>query len=91
MSLRKSLEGQTIPYNGPASHLVAITPSNATDLSAEKIKALWVGGAGDVAVIGVSDAGAITLSAVPAGTLLPVMVTKVMATGTTATLIVGLG
>lgn len=59
-------------------------------------KALWIGGAGDVTVITAGDnsnSGAgtpVTFSAVPAGTYLNVQVRAVMATGTTATNMVGL-
>lgn len=90
MALTQDGNGLGIPSWGPASKLVAITKSDATDLTANKIKALWVGGAGDVAVIGINDTAAVTIVGVPAGTLLPVMVSKVMSTNTTATSIVGL-
>ena len=59
-------------------------------------KALWIGGTGDVTVITAGDNSnnglgtPVTFSAVPAGTLLNVQVRAVMATGTTATNIVGL-
>ncbi len=66
----------------------AVTKS---DSSVQNAKALYVGGAGDVAVI-MRDgpvAGSI-FSAVPAGTFMPIEVTKVLSTGTTATLILAL-
>jgi hypothetical protein len=51
---------------------------------------LWVGGTGDIAVIGGQDSSAVTFKAVPAGWFrLPVVATQVMATGTTATNLVG--
>jgi hypothetical protein len=81
--------GHPIPSWGPASKLVAITPADATDLSALGIRALWVGGVGNVTVIAANDTTAVTLTAVPAGTLLPILVDRVM-TATTATAIVGL-
>lgn len=90
MALNKDANGVSVPSYGPATQLVAITKNDATDLTTLKIKGIWVGGTGDVAVMGLNDAAAITLSAVPAGTLLPVMPKRVMATGTTATLLVGL-
>lgn len=68
---------------------MAITKSDSTDLTPYSIRALWVGGAGDVAVMGIDDTAAVTISAVPAGTLLPFNVKRVMSTNTTATLIVG--
>jgi hypothetical protein len=74
--------------DGPATGGFAIAKSDSTVL-AQPTRAVWVGGAGDLAVTyldGTTD----TLTAVPAGTLLPIRVTKVMATGTTATAISGL-
>lgn len=81
-----------VPSWGPAYQGVAITKSDATDLTTSKIRGLWVGGAGDVAVIffGDSTNTAVTISSVPAGTLLPIAVKKVMNTNTTATNMVGL-
>jgi hypothetical protein len=72
----------------PASQLFAIVPADA-DL-AVPARSLYVGGAGNVAVIGLDDSAAVTLTAVPAGTILPVSVKQVKSTGTTATGIVGL-
>lgn len=72
---------------------VAITPSDTqpiTDAAGNAVQPiLYIGGAGNVAVktaLGTS----ITFTAVPAGTVIPVMVSQVMATGTTATGIVGI-
>lgn len=79
--------GVLVPSWGPAYRLVAITPSDSTVLTG--VRALWVGGAGNLALVAAGDSGTVTVSAVPAGTLLPIAVTKVMA-ATTATLIVGL-
>jgi hypothetical protein len=90
MAANTDYNGVPIPSYGPASKLVAITKSDATDLTASKIRGLWVGGAGDVAVIAAGDSAAVTIVGVPAGTLLPVSVVKVMSTNTTATSIVGL-
>jgi hypothetical protein len=75
-------------FSDPATRLFAITPSDSTVVN---VRALWVGGAGNIALIARDDTAAQTLSGVPAGTLLPVSCSKVMATNTTATLIVGLG
>lgn len=74
------------PIN-PARFAVAVTPSDATVLNTTK--ALYVGGAGAVAVT-MAGGGNVTLAAVPVGTILPVAVTKVLSTGTTATNIVAL-
>lgn len=73
---------------GPATHAEAVTPSDANDL-VRVSRALYVGGAGDVAIV-TRDGSGVILSAVPAGTVLPVRVTRVKSTGTTATLLVAL-
>lgn len=73
---------------GPAMHGFAVTPSDSTAL-AETTRALYVGTTGAVALVMASGAS-ITLIGVPSGTILPLRASKVMATGTTATDIVGL-
>lgn len=75
-------------YSDPADRLQAVTPSDSTDLTGTR--ALFVGGAGNVAVRMVGDpAATVTLTGVVAGTILPVRVTRVMA-ATTATNITAL-
>jgi hypothetical protein len=80
--------------NDPSQSLRAVTPNDNADLPQVNglyPRSLWVGGAGDVAVVGVEDdpaGGAVTLKAVPAGTTLPDSVRRVMSTNTTATFIV---
>lgn len=74
---------------GPAQRGFAITKHDTNLLSATT-RAIWVGGAGDVAVLLEGDSSPVTLVGVPAGTLLPIAATKVLSTGTTATSIVGL-
>ena len=69
-----------------ARRLAVVTPSDTTDLT--YCRALWVGGAGNLVVRCVDDTSSITL-VVPAGTLLPLFVQRVMA-ATTATSIVAL-
>lgn len=78
---------QPVTSYSPALSAVAVTKSDTTLVNC---RALYVGGAGDVAIIGYDDTVAVTLSAVPAGTLLPIACQKVMSTNTTATLIVAL-
>jgi hypothetical protein len=72
----------------PASRAEAVTPSDSTDLTYVS-RGLWVGGAGNVAVVMVSG-DAVTFSGVVAGTLLPIRVSRVKSTSTTATLILAL-
>lgn len=72
----------------PAVSQVAITKSDTTVYD-PPLKALWVGGAGDVAVIAADDTAAVTISGVNGGQIIPVSISKVMSTNTTATLMVG--
>lgn len=67
----------------------AITKSDTT-VYEPPTRALWVGGAGDVAVVFADDDDAVTLEAVAAGSMLPVAVKQVMSTNTDATAIVGI-
>lgn len=71
------------PYMGA----VAVTPSDATVL--RTTRGLYIGGAGNVAVTMFSG-DVVTFTAPVLGTILPLVVTKVMATNTSATLIVAL-
>jgi hypothetical protein len=73
-----------------AQALRLLTKSDTNVLPLGPCRALWIGGAGDVAVIAEGDTDAVTISAVPAGTVLPIRCKKVMSTNTTATLIVAL-
>lgn len=70
-----------------ATKLKAVTKSDSTVVNCQ---ALYVGGAGDVAILADGDTAAVTLSSVPAGTILPIACNKVMSTNTTATSLVGL-
>jgi hypothetical protein len=63
-----------------------ITTSDTAD---NYFSAIYVGGTGNVTVV--TEAGnSILISAVPVGVVLPIRVKQVKATGTTATLLVGL-
>lgn len=83
----------TVPFQppapGPFGHAAAISPSDTVPLS-PNASAIWVGGVGDVTLIPAGQTTAVTFSAVPAGTLLPVAASEVKATLTTATLLVAL-
>jgi len=72
----------------PYTRAVAVTASDATVLPA--CDALYIGGAGAVAVRFYQNGANATFTAVPAGTLLPFRVDQVLATGTVATSIVAL-
>ena len=65
----------------PLSNLVAVTPSDSTDL-AHVARCLYVGTAGDISVI---TAGGPTVTLTAALGWLPVRVSRVNATNTTAT------
>ena len=52
-------------------------------------RAIYVGGAGNIAVVNEDDT-VVTFTAVPVGAILPVTSKRVNAVGTTATLLVGL-
>lgn len=83
---------RSIAIDSYARLAMAITTNDAADLPTYA-KAVWVGGTGDVVVLPINatdDANTVKFSAVPAGTLLPIQVRRVLATGTTATLMVGL-
>jgi len=72
-----------------ARQLRAVTASDTVDLPMAPCRALWIGVAGNVALIANGDTDAVTLVSVSAG-LLPVRAKRVLATGTTATSIVAL-
>ncbi len=68
---------------------VAITPTDATAIG--PFECLYVGGAGDVALVPLGQSTPVVFKAVPAGTFIPVECQGVNLTSTTATNIVGLG
>lgn len=70
----------TVPDAGPAQGAVVVTPSDSTVLS-HVTRALWVGTVGNVTVV-MSGGQTVTFTNVQG--LLPVSVSKVMLTGTTA-------
>lgn len=78
-------KARTIEYTDAA----AVTPDNATDLPDGPCKGLWVGGAGAL-VVDTLDGTTVTITAVPAGTHLPLSVKRVRATGTVASAILAL-
>lgn len=76
-----------------ANAAIAITPANGapiTDANGNVIQPLlFVGGVGNVVVM-TATGQSVTFTGVTAGTLLPVMVSQVQSTGTTATAIIGI-
>lgn len=74
--------------NSPFSGSITITPADGADLPTI-CHGIYVGGTGDLKVT-MLDGSTPTYKAVPVGTLLPIQVSRVFATGTTATLLIGL-
>jgi hypothetical protein len=73
---------------GPSVGPFAVTPSDSTDLG---IRSVYVGVTGNVAVRSADTGVAVTFVAVPAGATIPAgFYDRVLATGTTATSLVGL-
>lgn len=66
----------------PARSAVIVTPNDAGTLT-QISRAVYVGVSGDLAVT-MADGSQVTFEAVPAGSLLPIRVQTVRATGTTA-------
>lgn len=63
----------------PARKLVAVTPSDDTIVGC---RAIYVGVAGNLSIIAADDTAAVTVSNVPAGTVLPIQAKKIMAATT---------
>ena len=72
----------------PAENARAVELSDAEDLP-RITRALYVGGAGDVAVR-MAGGDVVTFANLQAGSLVPLRIARVMATGTTASALVGL-
>ena len=70
---------------GIATDAFVITPSDST---VHRAQAVYVGGAGNIAVK-TEDGTTLTFSGAQAGTILPVKTSQVLATGTTATNLIG--
>lgn len=68
-------------------HATVIVPNDTT---AVRFKSVYVGGTGDLAVLMEGDTVSTVFKAVPVGTTLNIAVVKVLATGTTATNLLGL-
>lgn len=83
----QSQRGDTTDF--PAKRLRAVTPHDTNELPFVA-KALFVGGAGNLALIAQEDSDAVTMTGVLAGSIIPVRARIVKSTGTTATNIVAL-
>lgn len=90
MGLNIIHHNRAITEPGPATEAEAVTPDDST---IQYWRSLYVadGGAGkDVTVVPIAGSDPVTFADVPIGTILPIAVKKVMATGTTSTDIVGM-
>jgi len=74
--------------DSPAQRAADVTPSDSTDL-ASGARSLWIGAAGDVRLTTVGG-DTVTFVGCTGGSVLPVCVARVHATGTTATNIIAL-
>jgi hypothetical protein len=72
----------------PPSKFQTLTKSNAT-VYLPPLRMIYVGGTGDVAVMGEDDTVAVVFVGVPVGTVLVGLFKQVMSTGTTATNLIG--
>lgn len=84
-------QASTVPQGGasaPATDAFVITPNNGSDL-AKPARAIYVGTGGSLAVTTVAGNTA-TFVSVPSGTILPIWVCRVSATGTTASNLLGM-
>lgn len=72
----------------PASSAAAVTPDDSNDLT-DVTRWVYVGGAGNLTVV-MNDGTTATFTGFQAGTLLPIRVSRVKATNTTATNITAL-
>ncbi len=75
--------------DSPARHAVAVTPHDSNNLSVSA-RALYIGAAGNISVETVGGESAVVFVAIPAGTVLPLRVSRVNNTATTASSIVAL-
>ncbi len=77
-----------VAQTGPASHGETVVPHDTNALT-DTSRALYIGSAGNLAVVMASGATPIFKN-VPAGSILTIRVTQVLATGTTAADIISL-
>lgn len=78
--------------SAPAANGFAITPHDTNYLRADQlpIRAIYVAGTGNLVVSFDKLRTTVTLTSIPAGCIMPLAVTHVLATGTTATGLVAL-
>lgn len=72
----------------PAENAAEISPNDASDIL-NVTRAIYVGQGGDMQVVMLGGTTA-TFTNIPSGTLIPLRVTRIMSTGTSAAAILGL-
>lgn len=82
-------------FTSPADEAVVVVPSDTvnqfgTGATSPLTRGLYVGGTGDVSVQMANIGTAVVFKAVPVGTILPIIITRVNSTNTTASLMVAL-
>ena len=80
---------QSTQLESPATSAVAVSPNDGVDL-AEVSRALYIGVTGNVTVDMYGTGTSVAFVGLPAGTVIPIRVSRVYATGTTAGSIVSL-
>lgn len=68
----------------PAAELVAANVDDAVDLTNGITRAIWVGSAGNVSVVDAAG-NTVTITGIPAGSLLPFQIKRIRSTNTTVT------
>ena len=81
MAVTRSLDSTST-----GSKLRAVTPHVSDPLPGGPCRALYVGGSGSLVIVASGDEDAVTLTAVPAGTL-PISVSHVRATSTATNIV----
>lgn len=88
MAAIDSHAGQVENLSSPCDNAAIITPNNDTDLI-YVTRAVWVGGAGTINVT-LAGGQTVLFSGIVAGTLLPLRITRVLSSSTSATDLVGI-
>lgn len=81
-----------ISLNPPSAKYAVLTKSDTEDIpqvNGQYPRALYIGGTGHITVLDLEGESCL-ISALPVGTILPIRATRLMSTGTTATLVVAL-
>lgn len=82
------MPAKSIITNDPFTKIVAVTKSDSTVYD-PPLRGLWIGGAGNVAIVAFGDTDPQVLAGASAGQIIPGMISKVMSTDTTTTLMKG--